>query len=296
MEWFSYGLISALFFSVYYVLLKRNLNHRRALDYIFIYVSLLAAIALFLYNKVNFDLDLGTYILLYLDSWMLLGFFITLTLAYKHLEVSEIAPLSNLTTALTAFIGVFAFSEYLISKNILGIILVVGGAYILEVGVKLTKIKKLLSHLRNRYIKIVFISSVFAALSIALDKIILKPEVIGLSMAPADVFTLHFFTRIFCFVNMLGIMMIGKVSVAGVKQGLKKSGIAILIATVAYTFGNLAYYKALSMQYASLVVPLLAVSSLATTVIAGEMFHEHKLKQKIIAAAIMIIGVYLTAT
>ncbi len=293
MEWYVYGLLSATLFSFYYVILKRNLHHKHVLDYIFIYVSFLALIAAPLYPKVYMHLQPIVFLLMYTDAWMLLLFFITLTSAHKHLEVSEVAPLSNLTTAIVVVIGTVLFSEMLNLHNVLGIFLIIAGAYTLEVGVKLNTLKALLAHLRNRYIKLVLLSSLFASLSVTLDKIILDPNVIGLAVQPTNLYTLHFFTRLFIFVNMAGIMIYRGKGLTGVKHGLSMSGGMIFIATLAYTFANLLYYETMSLQYAALVIPLLSISSLLTTVIGGELFHEHKLPQKIIASIIMIAGVYL---
>lgn len=292
MEWFYYGLLSAAFFSFYYVILKRNLHHKHVIDYLFVYTAFLFLAALPLYRRVTFDLSFVTYALLVADALMLLLFFVTLTLAYKHLETSEIAPLSNITTLLVVVAGVLFFKEVLTDENILGILLVVFGAFILEVGIKLDRIRTLLVHLRNKYIKLVLLSSLFASVSVIIDKVLLDPSLAGLSHSPVNVFTLHFFTRTFIFFSLSCFTLARKKYMVGIRHGLRQSGIMICIASIAYTLGNLLYYKALSLSTVSLVMPVLAISSLMTTIVGGELFHEHKLRQKIIASIIMIIGVY----
>ena len=57
--------------------------------------------------------------------------------------------------------------------------------------------------------------------------------------------------------------------------------------------GYMSFYKAVSMQLISLVYPLLKINSLFSTIIGGELFHEHKLVLKSIATVIMLIGGYL---
>lgn len=291
MEWYFFVLISAALFSFYYIILKVNLHHKHVPDYLFIYSLFALAAALPLYKFVQ-ALQPLQYILIYADALMLTLFFITLTYAYKHLELSEISPLSNLTLVLTVVGGLVLFHERLRIVNIIGILLIVTGAYILEVGIKLDKIKRLVAHIRTKYVRLALVSSVFSASSLLLDKIILEPSAIGLDIIPTNVFTLQVFTRLFIAVNMAVFVIIKSRSFDGVTHAIRTSSFMIFLAAIAYTLGNLAYYKAMSVQYAALVVPLLSLSSLMTTIIGGELFHEHNLAQKVVATLIMIAGTY----
>jgi drug/metabolite transporter (DMT)-like permease len=79
----------------------------------------------------------------------------------------------------------------------------------------------------------------------------------------------------------------------GVKHGFAKYGVYIFmisILTVGYRFAQV---QATALAFVGLVSAVKRTSSLFTTVIGGEIFHEGNILRKSLACGVMIVGVLL---
>ncbi len=292
MEWFIFALGAAVFFSVYYIMLKRNVHHEYILEYLFLYMCCIFLMLLPFIQKVNFSLQPVTYMLVYIDALFLTLFFVFTTYTYKHMEISKVGPLGNLTLILTTLVGVVVFKEDFQLKYLFGVLLMIVGAYILEVGIKWEKWKQLEAQLKNKYLRYASLGVISSAIAFTLDKILLSPQIIGLHIVPIDVLTQQFLTRGFILLNFSILACFFK-SRVGIKHGITTKGWAILFAAAVYNVGNMLYYKAMATGFISRVVPVLSLSSLFIVVMGGEMFHETHINQKMIACMVMILAAYL---
>ena len=231
MEWYIYAFIASICFSIYYVSLKRNLYKEHTLEYLTLYTLFLFLIILPFYKNINFNLNSVSYILIFIDALMLSLYFYFLTSAYRHLDVSELEPLSNSGTLLIVLISLILFKDILTSVNYIGILAMLIGVLILETGLRLNHIKSVAKHLRNKYFKLLFLAMVCIAISVTLDRIILNPKVLNLGFQAADIFTMQFFTRLFIAINFLFIMFAFKKGLKGIKHGLKNAGVRIFLAS-----------------------------------------------------------------
>lgn len=87
--------------------------------------------------------------------------------------------------------------------------------------------------------------------------------------------------------------MFVKNSKKNIKHIIRHKIFFIIPAVLFQNLAILSYYQSLKTALLSKVVPIINLSTLTTTLLGGEMFHEHKLMQKIIASIIMLIGTYI---
>ncbi|HLD15635.1 MAG TPA: EamA family transporter [Candidatus Nanoarchaeia archaeon] len=293
MEWFFYALISAIAFGCYYLLLKKNLAREHAFVYLAFYSFVIAMISLVFYKQVVLPTSLLQAFLLLLDGFFLACFFLFMTYAYKNLEGSEVSPLGNLSLLLTILLSVLILGETLTFLDILGIFFMIAGVYLLEIGVKIKNFGIVLKDKHRKYLIYIIIGLIFSSLTSIIEKIVLSPEVLGLPIPSTDPVSFHVITRFVIFFFFIPVAALRPNFVQGIKHGYKNVGFGVLIAAAIYTIANILYFKAMDLGKVSHVIPVAALSSLFVTIVGGTLFHEHRLKQKIIACLVIIFGVWL---
>lgn len=102
----------------------------------------------------------------------------------------------------------------------------------------------------------------------------------------------HFFI---C-VNFLILISLFYDGFSGIKHGIRSAGKLIFLValfTVTYRFLQI---HAVSLAFVSLVIPIKKLSTLFSTIIGGEMFHEKRLFLRSVISAFMLLGSYLIIT
>lgn len=293
MTWYIYALTAALFFGIYFLLFHKYVHREHALEYLTVFTFCLMIFSYPLAKESAGDLSLLTWILVYGVSLLLTVFFYFIALSFKHLESSEAVPLMNLSLLFVVLFSVFLFQEKIRLMNIIGVLLMILGSYILEVGVKFQKLKKVLGKFKKKYVLYTGIATLAASITILFEKTLLNPEILLVPISPLDPGSLYFFSRAGVAFNFMIIILFRKRSYIGLKHAVTKMSLPIIITALFNVAANVSHYTALQGSYVSLVAPISALSSLIVVIIGGEMFHEHKLKQKVVAAVMMIMAAYL---
>jgi len=291
--WIFYALVAAVFYAIYYLIFYKSIHKEHALEYLGVMASFIVVLSFPLAKDISFQYSTGTWVWLYIISLLLVMFFFFLAQSLKHRESSEVAPLMNLSLILIVVLSVLILHEKISLKNIAGIALMMTGSYIIEIGFHVAHLKKILKKFRTKYITYVFMAIVAASLIVLFEKIALNPQLV---QAPIDKVTpeaLFFLTRIGMALNFIILLCFKQNSVKGIRHALKSRVLPIIIIAIFNIAANYIYYLALQDGPVSLVVTLASLSTLLVVFIGGELFHEHKLQQKLLATIVMILATYL---
>jgi len=294
MSWLFYAFLAALTYGTYYILLKRNINREFIWSYFAFFFTLLFALLIPFTSFVNFPQEKVVWGIILLHVALLAMFFFFSSIAYKHLEESEVSPLGNLGLIVMVLVGMFIFRETLTLLQLLGVALMIVGAFILEAGIHISRFKRVFkSAVHRKYIYCIFLAILFSVSSSILEKIILDPSVLDLSFAPLEPFSLNYITRglLMCF--FLSRAFFKKEFIPRLKHIYRHAGWLILLAAVVYNVANISYFTALSLGNFTEVIPIASLSTLFIVLVGGSLFHEHHLKQKVVASIIMIIATWL---
>jgi len=287
MLWVVFALLSALFLSFADIFKKKVLFKEHAMEFSTVLSIFSFIIVLFLLPFVNFDISRNILGLIYVVSVISTAGLLLMNKAIRHLEISEVEPLLNFSPAFLFILAYIYLGERLGASQILGIILLIVGAYVLESDHKLktflSPFKKLLA---SKYLFYVFLVIIMYSFSAIFDKIILTN---------IDKFSYIFFVFGFRALNFIVLMIIFYDGIKGIKHGVNKAGFPIAIISFLLFFSLMSYYSAISIAFVSLVIPIKRLSTLFSTAVGGELFHDHGLKYKIVACLIMILGAVLVA-
>ncbi len=295
MMWFYFALLSAFLIGLAYVVQKKSLLKERTTDFIAINLFFLFIISLFLIPKVNFNIPFKSFVLIYIISFISGVAFIYLTKSIRHMEVSSAIPLISFIPAIVAILSVFVLKESLKTNHFVGIALIVAGAYALESTTKkFDLIRPFRMIFKSKYIHYIFISLILYSVVRILERFILYTS----SSLKVDSFTLLFFAIMFFSFTYVIILMISKHRFYDIKKSFKRSYILILMVTLLFFAGRFARYVSISfpVENTGMVVAVTQLSILVSTIIGGELFHEHARVKKIITTLIMLIGIFFIVT
>lgn len=291
MTWYVYALLSAVFFAVYFLLFHKYIHRERPLEYLGVMSLAVVLFSFPLVKDVSFVHEPLAWALMYSISILLTLFFVCIALSFKHLESSEAVPLMNVALLFIVFFSMILFNEALSFKNLLGVLLMVFGSYILEVGVKLNRLKKIFMRFRKKYLLYTLIATLVSSIIILIEKLLLNPELLQLAITPVSPESLYFLTRAGMAINFFLILSYQH-NFQHMHHAAKTLALPIIITAIFNVAANYSHYLALREGLVSLVAPVASLSTLLVVIIGGELFHEHKLKQKIIAACCMMVAAY----
>ncbi|MBW2977265.1 DMT family transporter [Candidatus Woesearchaeota archaeon] len=279
--------MSAVFLSFADVFKKKILFKEHAMEFSTVLAIFSFVIVLFFIPFVNFNINRNILGLIYVVSIISTAGLLLMNKAIRHLEISTVEPLMNFSPAFLVIFAYFLLGEKLGAWQLGGIGLLIFGAYILEMDHNLkdflSPFKKLLTSKYLFYILLVIIMYSFSAI---LDKMILTS---------IDKFSYVFFVFGFRAINFIFLISIFYDGAKGIKHGVKNAGFPIAVVALLLLFSLMSYYSAVSIAFVSLVIPIKRLSTLFSTVIGGELFHDHSLKYKITACLVMIVGAGLVA-
>lgn len=286
MIWVMYGLFCAFFFSLASLLKKKILNKEHALQFL-VTNSLLSAIGISVFFPlVSLSLDFNLLILLYVKSVILSLSWILLYKAYRHMEISAAEPLRNLSPLFLAVLAFFLLGEMLSITNIIGIVIIVIGAYIIEVDHSWTHVIKNLSILKNKHIGKLILSMMLVSFCAIIDKILI---------GSLNLYTILFFTYWFVFLNTFIVFSYKYNGYHGIIHTIKRNNIFLFLVVILTLSADYFFFTAINVPGAliSLVVPIKRMSTLFTTIIGGGLFHDHGLKTRIIGTMVALLGVIM---
>lgn len=288
MQWFFIALLSSFLSAFAAITQKKVLFNRGPLEFSFLLsiVNLLFSIPFF------FFIDYGTIhsynlFILFIKSVIGVSAFLCVMTALKNLQISNALPLLALTPG---FVAVFAFiflGESLKTPEVIGLISLIAGTYILESK----NLKEILSplnvFLKSKYHHYVILALLLFTASSIMDKLLL----IKLNLTPVSLtaFQHLFFALLFLMIYFL---------YGGVKKfeliNFNKKDlwwiVLISILTIGYRYTQIV---SISLASVALTLAVKRTSVLWATIIGGKIFKDSNLLKKTIAVLFILLGAVL---
>ena len=287
MEWFLFAFACAIISSISAIVEKKTLMKEHAMEFSTVFSIFNFLFVLPLLPFVDLGILKDPYTLGFIYATSVLGglAFFFIAKGARHMEISVVSPLLNFGPVFLIILAWFFLGETLTFQQIIGIMIIILGSYLLEISTKhpslLGPIKKMIS---SKYIHYIFIALILYAFSSIGDKIILS-RITTISY----IVIIHFFIA----VNFIVLIHLFHDGFTGIKNGIKNAGKWIVIVSLLTCGYRLLQAQAVSMAFVSLVIPIKRTSTIFTTIIGGGLFHEKHLLKKIICCIIMFFGAYL---
>ncbi len=286
MQWYLLAIISALFSAGAAILEKKILFRERALSFsaLLAIFNMILAIPFFFFTDFQ-TLTMTSLFVLLFKSFLGALAFLCVMLGIKNLELSKSLPLLVLTPGLVAIGGFIFLKEALTSLEVVGIILLLIGTYILQLKSNQKLFDPWKSYLKSKGHYYIFFALILFTITSLLDKAILKNFNLPVN---AFIGFQHLFLAIIFLVFLL---FTGKTQ--ELRSTIKYSWLMILIlsfVTIIYRYAQIAAVKDAPV---ALVLSLKRISVFFAVLIGGKLFKEKHLLVRLIATAIMIMGAVL---
>lgn len=281
-----YALLTAVFASASAITQKKILFKRHAMEFCTVLAIVILLFSLPLFWTIDYaTLDLAPLLILYLASFIGTIAVLLITKAIRHMELSACIPLLSLSPLFTATVAFILLGEALTYLQVLGIIFLMFGSYFLTLKPHHSLWEPFIIIKKSKYIHYVFGGLFLFAFTSTTDRYILTT----FNITPvAFVAFLNLFIAInFC------ILQAEYYKLSDIKGSLKHMGYWIILAALFSIGGRLAQMTAVSLAPVGLVVAVKRLSTLFTTVIGGEIYHEHNVLRRSLACIIMVAGAAL---
>lgn len=288
MTWTVFAGLAVAFGSTAAILQKRALQREHTLEYLVVrsafMLPVLLAVATFIDYTISWEgllFSLGTAV--FAAGGILYKYH-----AMKHAPISTVEPLMNITPIFVTVLAFVALGEQPSVTNIIAIMLIVAGAYVLEVDHDthsvLDPFRKLASS--DTTVAIVVAAGLFSVANV-FDRHILTSHLDPWTyLVTVGVLIQLLFTGWHAYNYRLE--NIGSV--------FRDQWSAILPPSLFILAFNASFYYALELAYAGLVIAVIQLKSLFITVFGGGFFHEDHLYKKGFACLLMVVGAGLIAT
>jgi len=292
--WLIFAILASILASASSIIEKKTLFKQHALEFsatMSIY-TLLLTIPFWFFADFK-ALSLKATGLIYLASLLGALAFLLIAKSLRHLAISLTSPFLVFEPMFVAIFAAVLLGERITALQVGGMVVIIIGAYILASYQQDNILDPFKHILKSKYLKYVFLALTLYALDSIIDKKVLGAASDG-GMGVA-VWTFMPLVHFFMAVNFILIMIIFADGFGGIEKGIKTGGwlvFAVAVLTVGYRLAQ-QYTVSLPGVLISLVIPIKRLSSLFSTVIGGELFHEEHILRKSIACTIMIIGVIL---
>lgn len=287
MTWFYLILGSGILISITNILEKKILVKEHALEYSGVISILNTLFSLPLLFFVNYS-TLHFLPILYL-------FFITMTSALafvliakstRHMEVSSVSPMLNMSTGVTALLSFLILGEVLTRFQVLGIIMLIVGSYVLQTHHEESIFDPIKRFVNSKYLHFILIAIVCYGIDSIYDRFALthyQIDPLGYLVIAHLFISFHLIMAMNTFYN----------GWSGIKKGMQNMHWWVIGISIITVIQRVMHIFATSMAYVGLVVAVKRSSSLFTVLLAGELFHEKNIIRKLLASAILIAGVVL---
>jgi drug/metabolite transporter (DMT)-like permease len=288
MTWFIYAIISSFCASLATILEKKVLQKEHT-SVFSASLSVVAALTtlpfLFVYNP---RIPLEALSFMIVASILATIAFVEVTKGIRHLEISSSAPLFLLSPLITTVLAFIFLGETLTRLQLFGMLLLLIGAYVLQTR-SVTDFKDFWSHITGDiYVKLILIGLALYGVTSLIDRIVLHRYQIEPLVYVA-------YLQLFIAINFIILTYVQRKSLQSIAQSFRDSGAGIVLVAFLTTGYRVAQSMATALAYVGLVIAIKRSSSLFTTIIGGEIFHEKDLFRKTIACMIMIVGVVCVA-
>lgn len=287
-EWYLFAIASAFISGLVPSVNKAILNDSDdALEFSAVLSGFNAVLSLPLIFLISLSIPAKTVLLLFVGSVFGTLGFLYISRSMKTLDVSVVSPLTNFNPVALVVLASLVLGEKLVPRQLLGILLVLFGAYLLE-RMAHTVSRANRSGKGAVVVGLAFAfaaaSAVFYGFSSVIDKTVLWV------ISPLQYILLaHIFIAV-DFAVLSGVWKSSRVAKLAGLLGRKKGLFTISsLLTIAY---RLLQATAVSLAPVSLVIPIRHLGSLVSTAVGGKLFKEEKLAEKLAIGAMMLVGTY----
>lgn len=287
MHWLIFALISAVFVSAALLIEKRILAREHAMEFsaALAFFNLILSIPFFLFIDYS-RLQIIPLVYLFFLMIMIAAAFLLVAKSIRHMEVSTVVPFLVLAPIVTTVLAFIFLNEVLSPFQLLGILLILAGAYILELHRGHSFLDPFKIIIESKYVHFVILGVTLYGVSAFFDRVILFKY----DFQPIAYMTFAHIFLAFHFFVMISIFHDGS---RGLRNGLKKFGWILLPISIFTIVYRLALLEALKIEYAGLVVSTQKLSAFFTVIIGGRLFREKDILRKAIASLIMLAGILL---
>ncbi len=288
MTWFFVALLSSFLSAFAAITQKKVLFELKPLEFSFFLsvVNLFFSIPLFFF--ISYDtITFQNLSVLFIKSLIGALAFLCVMNALKNLQISNALPLLALTPG---FVAVFAFiflDENLTYYEIVGLISLIVGTYILESKSLKEVLIPFSVFIKSKYHQFILAALLLFTASSIMDKLLL----IKLNLTPVSLtaFQHIYFALIFGIIFFFTKTDLTKQNIATIKNNF--GWIALIsILTIGYRFSQV---WAVSLASVALVLAIKRTSVLWATIIGGKIFKDTNLFKKVIAVIFILLGAIL---
>ena len=291
MQWYYFVLFGAVANAFFTIISKKTLMKEHSMEFSAANSFLVFIFSLPLLFFVDININTSQLSMIYLSSSLFTMAFLYGNKAVRHMDISIVAPLTTFFPVITAVLAIIFLNESLNFAQVIGIILLVMGAYALERRNKKSKLMDPLKMIfKSKYIHYLFISMLFFSFTYLIISYMTNAS------NPDYVSPITFMLLLSAFVsfNYFIITMLFYNGIKTYKLGLKPLTL-MTMAALSISVYRLFQIIAISLPGSklSLITSLNGVYVLGVVFIGGRLFHEHNIKRKIFSTIIMLVGIYL---
>ncbi len=282
--WYAYALMSVIFATLFTILRKKALCHEHALNFESTRLLLNSVFCIFIIPFLDFNFDFKLLYLIYFNSFISAIGILLASKAFRHGEISLIAPLSNIKPAFVALIAVIFLGESLTLTQMIGIGVIFISAYVLQADHHFSNIIQPLKNLLKDKYSLYYIIAIFIfSIGSVFDKFF---------TGEMNIFTYGSLIWFFVTIN-LNVYHTYKHGFKEVIKCIKDEKFLVFFISFLSVVSWFLAIKAVSMTFVSLVTPILTLSTLFVVLLGGKFFNEQNLMFRLGIAVIMFIGTYL---
>jgi drug/metabolite transporter (DMT)-like permease len=286
MEWILFALACAVFFGLRQVLTKKVLFAEHASEFLSATCLVGFLLSLFFIPWMDFSIPLTTWGLMYLKCLIFTFAWLLAVKALRHLEISFVIPLTNLTPLFILLWGVLFLGESPSAVQLGGVALVVLGAYWLQSDHNFRNLLRPWSVFRSKFAVFMMVAVFCYSICASIDRVVMRT---------VNVYTYLSFTLGVLAVHYMIIQFVKYNGLKDMVDAFRKERSLIFVIPLLILFADMFYLKAVAIPAAmiSLIIPIKRMSTLVASVIGGRMFHEHNFGFRMIGGLMMLTGVVL---
>lgn len=288
--WLTLGSVVCL--AAYDLITKRTVGREHSVEYLTLYGLCSLALSVPLAFTVPMGGSALMLVIMAASSAVNAACMVLVTRAYRHLPVSEVAPLSNLQILVVVAGAAMFFGEPLTSRLLLGALLIMGGAWLLAT---VHGPGEPVPGARRHYWIVGALGFALAGVTALSDRLILSPSVMGLAEPGVEPAAWLVWSRGFTAAFLLGWMRLRYGGWSALATGWRAQGRWVALAAAVMIVGIFAYLQAVARAPVGPIVVVLKLEPLLVTLVGGSLFHEHRLNQKMMAGTLMLGGVAVLA-
>ena len=288
MNWFFIALISSFFSAFAAIAQKKVLFNRSPLEFSFLLAIVNLVFSLPFFFAVDYTtINSSNMSILFAKSLIGVAAFLCVMTALKNLQISNALPLLALTPGFVAIFAFFLLGESLKATEIIGLLSLITGTYILESKNLGEILFPLRVFFRSKYHRYVLAALLLFTASSIMDKMLLVK--MNLSPISLTAFQHLFFAFIFA-----AVYISFKKNREKILPNFKKKDILWIVLISLLTIGY-RYTQVVSISLASVALTLAVkrTSVLWATIIGGKIFKDSNLLKKIIAVSFILLGAIL---